>query len=294
MTEPARSDDHWTVGRLLQWTTDYFGKKQPDSPRLDAEVLLSHVLGCARIQLYALYDAEVAPSDRAKFRELVLQRAAGCPVAYLVGDKEFYSLTFEVDRAVLIPRPETEHLVGEALAFAKKNSVERFLDVGVGSGAIAVTLAVHWPASHGLAVDRSKEALAVAQKNAVKHGVSDRLEFRESNLFSAIRADEQFDVVVSNPPYVTEADWAALSPGVRDYEPPLALRAGADGLAVVRPLIDAAPRFLRPGGLLLLEIGSAQETAVRALLSASPALELLPTVRDAARLPRVLKAVRKN
>lgn len=291
MSETASSAT-WTVGRLLEWTTGHFQKLKFSLPRLDAEVLLAEVLTCPRIQLYALWDTEVDSGQRDKFRDFVRRRAEGCPVAYLVGKREFHSLEFAVTPDVLIPRPETEFLVGEALAFAKQAPVERYVDVGVGSGAIAITLAKAWPNARGVALDLSDSALQVARGNAEKHGVADRVEFLRSDLLEAVGDREPFDLIVSNPPYVSAADYLTLATEVRNYEPRIALEAGVDGLDIYRRLIPQAANLLKPGGLFLLELGIHQEPAVRELLVATGKLTALPAVRDMQRIPRVIGAKR--
>ncbi len=197
----------WTIGKLLTWTTDYLKKGGSASPRLDAEVLLAHACGRQRIELYTAFDhQEPTEESRIAFRELVRRRNEGTPVAYLVGYKEFYSMQFEVNPDVLIPRPETEHLVVAALDRAKElgSKTLRFVDVGTGSGAIAVSVAKQLKNCHMTAVDQSPAALAVARRNAEKHQLGeDRITFLESDLLAAIPADETFDLVLSNPPYVS-------------------------------------------------------------------------------------------
>lgn len=294
MSAPPISQENWTIGRLLEWTAGYFQRLNLEAPRLDAEVLLAHVLTCGRIDLYTMYDGNVDANDRAKLRELVRQRAEGCPVAYLVGSKEFYQLSFAVDQTVLIPRPETEHVVVEALAFARQRPVQRFLDMGVGSGALAVTLSQEWPEAQGVAVDISPAALTTARRNAEKHGVAGRLAFVESDLFDRLPASEPFDLIVSNPPYVGTEELASLPPDVVRYEPRTALDGGAGGLVVVGRLVQQAAQFLRPGGALLLEIGARQEPAVRQLFGSQTGFELAPTIRDFAGHPRVISARRRS
>jgi release factor glutamine methyltransferase len=207
----------WTIGRLLTWTTDYLKQHKSDSPRLDAEVLLAHARGCPRIQLYANFEEVADDGLRARFRELVKKRAEGMPVAYLVGKREFYSLDFKVTPDVLIPRPETEHVVIAALDFIKERSGDTttVCDVGTGSGCIAICIAKHAATAQVTAIDISPQALAVARENAA-HGVAEKIEFVESDLFAALPAERKFDVIASNPPYITAAEYAALPAGVRD------------------------------------------------------------------------------
>lgn len=284
------SDQTWTLGSLLDWTAKHLAQKGIESPRLDAEVLLAHVAGCKRIDLYGLRHGETAsPEVRQQYREIIKKRLEGCPVAYLVGRKEFFNLAFEVGPAVLIPRPDTEHIVMETLTLAKKLPAPAILDVGTGSGAIAVALAKNLPQAEVVAIDESAEALAVAKKNAEKHGVAERIRFLEGDLFSPL-GGERFDFVVSNPPYIPTKDIEGLHVGVRDFEPHLALDGGADGFAVFDRFVDGARRFLKDGGYLLVEIGSPQEKAARQKIDAIPQYKLEPTIFDHSGHPRVLKA----
>lgn len=295
MPDDATSGDvSWTIGRLLQWTTGYFAQRGVETPRLDAEVLLAHVLDAPRIQLYVLFDQEVNEHDRKRFRELVVQRAQGCPAAYLIGAAEFLSLRLAVDRSVLIPRPETELLVAEVLQFARQAPVGQIADVGAGSGAIAITLAKHLPAAKLIATDICAAALQIARKNAEAHQVADRIAFVESDLFDQITSSESFDVIASNPPYVATEEMPSLAVTVRDYEPRLALDGGPGGLTVLRRLIPQAADRLRPGGGLFLEIGAGQESAVKQLIEQIGIFEPASSVRDYNRLPRVVWAKRRS
>lgn len=286
----------WTVGRLLTWTTDYLRSHNAESPRLDAEVLLAHALGRKRIELYTTFDEVPADEPRTAFRELIRRRAEGMPVAYLVGSKEFYSLPFRVTPDVLIPRPETELLVVAVLDLAKTLSPHpdeiSIADIGTGSGIIAVCLAKHVPTARLTAIDISPPALAIARENANQHGVADRIELVESDLFAALPPDRNFDFIVSNPPYVTSAEMDTLAIDVRKYEPRGALEAGPRGTEVIERLIAQSADHLHPGGHLLIEIGPAIHDAVCALLSADARFELGPTIKDLARLPRVVQAKR--
>lgn len=280
----------WTVRRLLEWTEDFLRKKGTDAPRLEAQILLAHALGCKKIDLYVRHD-EVAPEDkRAAYRDLVKKRAEGSPVAYLVGYREFYSLDFAVSSVVLVPRPETELLVQEALRLIKPLPSPRVLDVGTGSGCIAVSLAKQNKAVGLMAVDISPAALAVAAGNAARHGVAERIAFREGDLF-APATGEWFDVVLSNPPYIARDEFAGLDIGVRDFEPRLALDGGVDGLDVYRRLAAQVAQVLRPGGTVMVEIGSMQEMAVREMF-ATAQLAPGPTFKDGAGHPRVVTANR--
>lgn len=282
------TDQPWTVGRLLTWTTDYLKKSGADSPRLDAELLLAEARGCQRIELYTSFEEIVGDDVRAKFREYVKRRAEGMPVAYLVGHKEFYSLTFRVTQDVLIPRPETEHVVIAVLDLLKGATSARIVDVGTGSGCIAVSLAKHLPVARVTAVDLSSGALAIARENAATHDVSDRIEFIESDLLSNLSSDAAFDVVVSNPPYVTEAEWAELPPGVRDFEPKRALVGGVTGLEISDRLVQQAAERLKPGGWLVLEIHSGLEKQTHQLFADVGRYQKVSTLKDLSQLPRVV------
>ncbi len=295
----------WTVGRLLQWTADYLKSRGADSPRLDAEILLAEALGCQRIQLYTAFEDVPHDDKRTAFRELVRQRAEGTPVAYLVGRREFYSLSFKVGPGVLIPRPETELIVVTLLDLAKQlpspsgrgtqgvpggDGPPRIADVGTGSGILAVTLAKHLPAAEVMATDTSKVALEIAGENARRHGVAERVQWIECDLLTGIEAKPQFDFIVSNPPYVSAAEYEKLPQDVKDFEPREALLAGPKGTEAIERLVLQAAERLRPGGHLLIEISPMIHSAVQALLAAAPSLQPGPTVKDLARLPRVVQA----
>ena len=260
------------------------------------------------------------PSEgqRTAFREFVRRRAEGTPVAYLVGRREFYSLSFRGTPDVLIPRPETELLVVATLDLVKEKGAEArgpgaggqsepptsnpqslipnpsIADIGTGSGIIAVCLAKHLPGSRVTAVDISPAALAIARDNAKQHGLADRIECVESDLFAAVPADERFDFVVSNPPYVTAAEFEQLAPDVKKFEPHGALVAGPKGTEVIERLIPQAAERLRPGGRLLMEISPMIHDAVQSLLEADNRFELGPTIKDLARLPRVVQARKRD
>jgi release factor glutamine methyltransferase len=294
MTPSAASEQTWTVGTLLNWTANFLLQKSCESPRVDAEVLLAHALGCKRIDLYGMRHAEPATDDiRRRYRELIRKRIEGCPVAYLVGRKEFFSLEFEVSPAVLIPRPDTEVAVMECLALAKGLPEPRILDIGTGSGNLPVALAKQHKGARLTTVDISADALAVARGNAQKHGVADRITFLHGDLFAPL-GEEVFDFIVSNPPYIAQPDLPRLPVGVRDYEPRQALDGGPDGYAVFERLVRDARSRLTAGGWLIVEIGAPQEATARARLERLESYELLPTVRDFSGHPRVLKARKKS
>jgi release factor glutamine methyltransferase len=290
--ERPMSTDEWTIGRLLDWTANYLAQKGSEFPRLDAEVLLAHALGCKRIELYTRHTEPAPEEGRQKFRELVKQRVEGCPVAYLVGRKEFFSLELEVNGAVLIPRPDSESVVDECLRVLRELPEPTVLDIGTGSGNLAVAVARQHKMVRVTATDVSGTALAVAARNAAKQGVDERIRFLEGDLFAPLAEDDRFDVIMSNPPYIPHNDIADLVKGVRDYEPHLALDGGPDGFAVFDRLISEAPRYLKSGGWLIMEIGSPQELAARERIEAIGGYELGKTIRDSSGHPRVLKARR--
>jgi release factor glutamine methyltransferase len=233
------------------------------TPRLEAELLLAHVLRCSRAHLYAHPEYPVTSQQHVDYQELLNRRAEGEPLPYLTGHAEFYGLDFAVDPRVLIPRPETETLVELALELISHHSSPLIADVGTGSGCIGVTLAVHAPAARVYGLDLSPQALHVAQANALRHGVAERMTFLQSDLLRAL--PEPVDLIVANPPYVAYQDWPSLPPEVRVHEPHLALDGGRDGLDLIRRLLDHAPTNLRPGGATLLEIGATQGPAAARL-----------------------------
>lgn len=288
------AEQTWTLGALLDWTAKHLADKGIESSRLDAEVLLAHAAGCKRIDLYGTRFGEVAsPEVRQQYRELIRKRLEGCPVAYLVGKKEFFGLEFKVAPAVLIPRPDSEHVVMECVALAKSLAAPRIIDIGVGSGNLAVTIAKQLAGAQVTAIDRSGAALQVARENAERHGVEGRVRFLEGDLFAPVPAEEQFDFVVSNPPYIPHEDLGKLPIGVRQYEPSIALDGGPGGFAVFERLIGHARERLVAGGWLILEIGAPQEAAARGRLEAISEFDLAPTVFDYSGHPRVLRARRR-
>ncbi len=272
--DPPQADGPWTTGALLDWTARFLQQKGVEFPRLDAEVLLAYALGCKRIELYTRYDDEAAADARERFRDLVRRRVEGCPVAYLVGRKEFFGLELEANPAVLIPRPESEFVVMEALRLARALTSPRILDIGTGSGNLAVAITHQNPGAH---------------LTAMRHGVAERIRFLEGDLFAPIPPGERFDLVVSNPPYIPQEDIPHLPVGVRDYEPHRALDGGAGGYVVLDRLLKEATPFLESGSYLILEIGSPQADAIRARLAGHPAYRLEETVQDHAGHPRVLR-----
>jgi release factor glutamine methyltransferase len=287
-------DDSWTIGRLLGWTAEYLKRHGSPSARLDAEVMLAHVLDWQRVELYTHFDDEVGERPRNRFRDLVSRRAKGAPVAYLVGHKEFFSLAFIVSPAVLIPRPESEFVVTEYLALTRHLDSPVCIDVGTGSGCLAIAAAHQQKGARFVAIDRCERALEVARQNATRHGVADRIDFRLGDQLEPVGGEGPFDAIVSNPPYIPTNVIDSLEPGVRDFEPRIALDGGVDGLAMVARLIENSVGLLKAGGHLVLEIGSDQEAPVRALIERQAQLRLAPTIYDHAKHPRVITATRRE
>jgi release factor glutamine methyltransferase len=289
------STDSWTIQRLLQWTTEYFKKRERESPRLAAEVLLAEALACRRIDLYARF-TEVPPEPLlARFRDWVKQHAAGNPVAYLVGHRDFYSLRMTVDSNVLIPRPETELLVVEALDALKQfgESTPLVIDVGTGSGCIAIALAKHNGQARFIATDISPAALAVARENAKRYNVSDRIEFIESDLLGGIDATIQPHLIVSNPPYVGRTERGTLDESVRRYEPEIALYGGDNGDEVIGRLVHESASKLVPGGFLIFETSPMLAAGCLAMVEKSGQFSAFQIKRDMAKLDRAIVARKK-
>ncbi len=288
----------WTIGRLLQWTADYLKQHGAENPRLEAEVLLAHARDCKRVDLYTSFGDVAEDALRTRFRELVKRRAEGTPFAYLVGKREFYSLEFRVSPDVLIPRPETEFLVIELLDEMKRmpagETPIEIADVGTGSGIIAVSVAKHASRARVTAIDQSPRALTIARENAERHGVSERMTFVESDLLSAIPSERRFAIVASNPPYVSEAEYAALSAEVREHEPRMALVAGPTGTEVIERLLSQAAERLLPEGALLLEISPMLQQRVETLIAEAGNWRLTRTVKDLAGHARIVVARRAD
>ncbi|GAB4385622.1 MAG: peptide chain release factor N(5)-glutamine methyltransferase [Phycisphaerales bacterium] len=296
----------WTTRRLLAWMNKAFADKQLDAPRLSSEMLLAHVLGCDRLRLYTDADRPASPLERAALRDLVARALRHEPIQYLVGEAWFFGLPFHVDRRVLVPRPCTEAIVEHVLQHARHRpgfggaSGEAILlaDVCTGSGCIAVALANHLPHARIVATDIAADALDVAKKNAARHGVADRIDFRRGDLLTALedhpaaRQAGSLSYLCANPPYIPDDEWEDVPINVRCFEPEQALRGGADGLRYVRPIIEGAPRLLRPGGLLLVEIASATADEVRAIASADERLRTVEIAHDLEGKPRLLVAER--
>ncbi len=274
----------WTTLKLVGWTQDFLARKGVDAPRLTAELLLAHALSCDRVRLYLDFDKPLGEPELARYRELVRRRADGEPTAYLLGRREFHGRPFLVDPRVLVPRPETEHLVEAALAALPEGG--RALDLCTGSGAVAISLALDRPGARVLATDVSEEALAVARENATRLGAV--VELATGDLWAAVHGEVRFHVVVSNPPYIPTKELAGLSREVR-REPCIALDGGEDGLTFLRRIVAGAPSRLLPGGALCVEMHESHlEVLPRLCLEAGFASA--EARRDLAGLPRLVVA----
>jgi release factor glutamine methyltransferase len=291
---PNPAGDVWTVKRILDWTIPHLKSHGSESPRLDAEILLAHARDCHRIELYTNYDQPLTDNQRAVMRDLIKRRAAAEPVAYLVEHREFFGLDFQVTKDVLIPRPDTETLIVEALEVMKPHGAPRVLDIGTGSGCIAIALAVNCPNAEITAIDLSEPALAIARQNAEKHEVASRIQFLHGDLFAPLSGGEPFDLIASNPPYIASAEIETLAADVRLHEPRSALDGGPDGLDIIRRLIAATPAHLHPGGKLLIEISPEQAESVTQLLAANGSYGDIAVLRDLSKQARVVRAVRKG
>ncbi len=287
MAQPAKE---WTIADVLRWAADDFRARGIESPRLDAEVLLARALGTTRIQL--VVDAlRVLPAEElARFREMVKRRRAHEPVAYILGEREFWGRVFRVDRRVLVPRPDTETLVQAALDRTRHVSMSmRALDLCTGSGCVAITLAKERPTSVVYATDASEDALAVARENALRLGAYN-VALRAGDLYAAAPPAQRFDVITANPPYIARGEMATLMQDVRDFEPRLALEAGDDGLDVLRRVVAGAPAHLVAGGVLAVEVGAGQAPAVAELFRGG-GFDSIELRRDYARIERVVSGV---
>ncbi len=256
----------WKLLDLLRQATEFLASKGLESSRLEAEWMLASALGVRRIDLYLQFEKVLQSTEVESFRSLVRQRLSGRPLQYITGDAGFRLLDLQVDERVLVPRPETEILVEEALAFLGDEPAGAVLDVGCGSGAIAISIARECQAARVLATDLSAPALAVARSNAERHGVQDRIRFLCGDLLAPLGVEARFAAIVSNPPYIASADIAALQPQVRDHEPHLALDGGVDGLDVIRRLVPLAAAHLLAAGRVFIEVGAGQSAAVEVLL----------------------------
>jgi release factor glutamine methyltransferase len=277
-----------TLLEVIKKTTDFFAAKGVENPRLNAELLIGHVLELPRMQLYLQFERLLAEVELEKLRPLVKRRGQREPLQYVLGGTEFFHLRLKVDRRALIPRPETEHLC-ELITERVSTAPATILDLGTGCGAIALALATFFPGAGITAVDASEEALALARENAEALGLTGRVRLVVSNWYAALAAGAGFDLIVANPPYLTAEESAASTPEVREHEPAMAVTGGADGMEALRRIVAEAPRHLAEGGLLALETGSNQHAALRELAGAAGFVRL-ESLRDLSDRDRYLLA----
>ena len=283
---------------MIRWTEERFKKEGLSTPRLDAEVLLAESLGMDRVGLYTHFDQPLQPGELARFKRLIRRRMAHEPLAYITGKREFWSLPFKVTPDVLIPRPETEGLVEEALRLLadpeRCGRGGRILEIGTGSGAIIIALAKELPSASLVATDFSEKALALARGNATAIGVGERIQFLHGDLFAPLEQESPFDLILSNPPYISRSEFASLAPEVRDFEPRIALDGGKDGLAFFRRFLPKVGRYLQPAGWFLTEIGAGQDPEIQKIAAAIPDLEAFTFIPDLAGMKRIFKARKKE
>jgi release factor glutamine methyltransferase len=288
-----------TVLETLNWSTNCLKDHQIENPRLNAELLLSHSLSLNREELYIRLHSHIREEEKATLERLIKRRISGEPLQYILGHQEFWSIDFKVDPRVLIPRPETELLVEQSLSILSETPFKRplfVLEIGTGSGAVAISLAKEVRDIFLVATDISREALMLANENAKSSGVLHQIQFVHGNLFDPfrlLREREPFDLILSNPPYITCSEIEGLAREVRDYEPIIALNGGEDGLTFYRNIISQAPFYLKKGGWLLLEVGQAQGEKVSELIKKRGDFLAPQRLQDLSGIERVVKAQRK-
>ena len=298
MSSDTKQNAKWTIKQLLEWTAEYLTRAEVEQGRLCAEILLADVLCCQRIELYTRFDYCPEPDELKSFRALVKRCGEHEPVAYLVGRASFYSLDFELDSSALIPRPETELLVAGAIEYLRRQTnrpMVDVLDMCTGSGCIAVAVAVNVVEADVLAIDASCKALEIAGKNVEKHELSDRVTLLQSDLFDQINQAQKtlFDLIVSNPPYISDDEFEKLDPNVRNYEPTDALRAGRDGLKFYRKIANQAEPYLADNAALMVEVAYNQAEQVSQLFEKCSYLTDITTTKDNLGHQRVVKARKK-
>ena len=282
----------WTIKKLLLWTTHYFQEHHLDSPRLDAELLLAHVLHKQRIYLYTDFDLIVEPSELAQYREYIKKRVSGISTAAIIGEKEFMGLTFQVNEDVLIPRPDTETWLEKVIQYHRNEQGAKVADLGTGSGAILLSFLYYCKEDTGVGVDISKKALAVAEENGRNLKMEDRVTWREGDYLTALEEGELFDGILTNPPYIPTGDIAGLAEEVR-HEPMTALDGGRDGLDFYRKLAGAAADHLKEGGFLAAEFGIHQADAVVNLLKETGKFDSFEVITDYGSIERAVYCRKK-
>ncbi len=280
----------WTIRRILAWIAKDFAERGIDTARLDGELIVAHALGLDRVRLYMDLDRPLSEEERAAIRALVKRRREREPIAYIVGFKEFWGRRFAVSPAVLVPRPDTETLVERALELVPSDAEARVLDLCTGSGILGLTLAAERPLARVDLTDLSADALAVARRNTEALGLSERVRLFEGDLFAAVPEGSRYALITANPPYIAASELPSLPADVREHEPRQALIAGEDGFAIHRRLVEDAPRFLDPGGTILIEVGAGQAEALEALFAARPEVEATARHRDLAGIERAVEA----
>jgi len=298
--EPEPKESHvpppgqpWTPLRLTRWSGLYLGENGVENGRLDAELILAHVLGTERLDLYLQFERPLAPPELEAFKALLRRRVKREPLQYVLGSTVFRELELKTDARALIPRPETEVLVQEVLDWARREGQRDLvgLDLGTGTGAVGLSLLREGPFGKVVATDQDPDALALARENAVALGLDAKLELRRGHLFDAVEPGHTFHTVVSNPPYVPDSDRDSLQPEVRDWEPPAALFAGPTGLDVLLPLVQGAARILEPGGLLAVEVGEGQARSVARAAEATGAYREVTVRPDLSCRARIVRGV---
>ncbi|MBN1893246.1 peptide chain release factor N(5)-glutamine methyltransferase [bacterium] len=293
-TTARRPNGIWRLGDILREGTLFLSSRQIENPRLDAERLLCKVMGKRRIDLYLCHDQPVSPAERAGFKNLLLRRASREPLQYILGETEFMSLPFRLSPHVLIPRPETEILVEMVLNLVPVREAVSILDIGTGSGCIAVSLAFYLPRSGITAVDISRSALDIAAENAVLNGVQERIRFQILDIRSPESPPEfesGFRFIVSNPPYISQPEWETLAPEIKNHEPGIALYAGADGLSLHRLVAEKSFDWLQAGGMLILEVGLGQADPAGEILR-KKGYRSVASRKDLAGVERIVSGIR--
>ena len=280
-------EEVWTPLKVLDWTEKKFTSQGLDSPRLDAQVLLAHVLNCDKVGLYTQFDKPLGKEELSTYRELIKQRMAGIPVAYLIGKKEFYSLDFSVDQRVLIPRPDTELLVDRAIEVVGEINAKSVLELCTGSGAVAIALALNTNLKKIIASDICEDALVVARKNVERFELAERVTCVSSDMWEGIPKEKTFDLIISNPPYIRKAEIKECSVEVRK-EPLKALDGGEDGLDFYRRILDECQAHVRSGGRLILEHGFDQRNDIESMVDGSGGT-FIKSHKDLAGLDRMIE-----